>query len=102
MAKEKLRVGEISKPRFEFRSFGQNFEEAAKIMAKMSAPVPEKVMERHSDEIYIVSRTNDINNTKLVTNHNNYSIMIPFNIKNRSVIGKNADTAIYRLYLCWR
>lgn len=65
MAKEKLRVGEISKPRFEFRSFGQNFEEAEKIMAKMSAPVPEKVMERHSDEIYIVSRTNDINNTKL-------------------------------------
>lgn len=28
-------------------------------------PVPEKVWERHSDEIYILSRTNDINNTKI-------------------------------------
>jgi len=65
MAKEKLKVGEQSKPRFEFRSFGQNFEEAAKIMAEMSAPVPDKVKERHSDEIYILSKTNDINNTKL-------------------------------------
>ncbi|SVE37615.1 uncharacterized protein METZ01_LOCUS490469, partial [marine metagenome] len=25
MGKEKLKVGEISKPRFEFRSFGQDF-----------------------------------------------------------------------------
>ncbi len=65
MAKEKLKIGEISKPRFEFRSFGQNFEKAAKKMAKKSAPVPKKVQERHSDEIYIVSKTNDINNTKI-------------------------------------
>ena len=63
--KEKLVIGEQSKPRFEFRSFGQNFNEATKIMAEMSAPVPEKVKERHSDEIYIVSKTNDINNTKI-------------------------------------
>ncbi len=28
-------------------------------------PVPEKVWERNSDEIYILSRTNDINNTKI-------------------------------------
>jgi hypothetical protein len=28
-------------------------------------PVPEKVWERYSDEIYILSRTNDINNTKI-------------------------------------
>ncbi len=63
--KEKLKVGEISKPRFEFRSFGQDFSNAADIMAKRSAPVPDKVKERHSDEIYILSRTNDINNTKI-------------------------------------
>jgi hypothetical protein len=63
--KEKLKIGEISKPRFEFRSFGQDFDSAAKIMGDLSAPVPDKVKERHSDEIYILSRTNDINNTKI-------------------------------------
>lgn len=65
MAKEEMKIGEISKPRFEFRSFGQHFEDAAKRMARLSAPVPEKVWERYSDEIYILSRTNDVNNTKI-------------------------------------
>ena len=65
MNQEKLKIGEISKPRFEFRSFGQDFDEAHFRMARLSVPVPEKVWERHSDEIYILSRTNDINNTKI-------------------------------------
>lgn len=65
MAQDELKIGEVSKPRFEFRSFGQNFEIAAKRMARLSMPVPEKVWERYSDEIYILSRTNDINNTKV-------------------------------------
>ena len=65
MSKEQMEIGAISKPRFEFRSFGQNFDEAAKRMARLSVPVPEKVWERSSDEIYILSRTNDINNTKI-------------------------------------
>ena len=65
MAQEELKIGEISKPRFEFRSFGQNFDNAAKRMARFSVPIPEKVWERYSDEIYILSRTNDINNTKV-------------------------------------
>lgn len=65
MAKEELKIGEISKPRFEFRSFGRCFCEAAKRMARLSVPVPEKVWERHSKETYIVSRTNDVNNTKI-------------------------------------
>lgn len=60
-----LKIGEISKPRFEFRSFGQNFDQAASRMARLSMPVPEKVWHRESDEIYIMSRTNDINNTKI-------------------------------------
>jgi len=60
-----LKIGEISKPRFEFRTFGQDFEEAAYLMARLSVPVPEKVWERESDEIYIVSRANDVNNTKI-------------------------------------
>ena len=65
MAKEELKIGEISKPRFEFRTFGQDFTAAAHRMARLSAPVPEKVWDRSSDEIYIVSRANDINNTKI-------------------------------------
>lgn len=65
MSKEQMEIGAISKPRFEFRTFGQNFDEAATRMARLSIPVPEKVWERSSDEIYILSRTNDINNTKI-------------------------------------
>jgi hypothetical protein len=60
-----MKIGEISKPRFEFRTFGQDFGEAAHLMARLSVPVPRKVWERTSDEIYIMSRTNDVNNTKL-------------------------------------
>jgi len=65
MAKPAMKVGEISKPRFEFRTFGQNFDKSAKRMARLSVPIPEKVWERESDEIYILSKTNDINNTKI-------------------------------------
>ncbi|MDK2910617.1 MAG: hypothetical protein PWR20_2185 [Bacteroidales bacterium] len=65
MSEEKLEIGKISKPRFEFRSFGQNFDLTHFRMSRLSVPVPEKVWERHSDEIYIISRTNDINNTKI-------------------------------------
>lgn len=65
MSKEKMEIGAISKPRFEFRTFGQCFCDAHKRMARLSVPVPEKVWERTSDEIYIISRTNDINNTKI-------------------------------------
>ena len=65
MAKSAMKIGEISKPRFEFRTFGQNFEEASKLMARLSEPVPKKVWERKSEEIYILSKTNDVNNTKI-------------------------------------
>ena len=65
MGKEKLKVGEISKPRFEFRSFGQNFNKQAERMARLSVLIPEKLRVRHSPESYIMSRTNDINNTKI-------------------------------------
>jgi hypothetical protein len=65
MSKEELKIGEASKPRFEFRTFGQNFDNAAKRMARFSDPIPENVWERFSEEIYIMSRTNDINNTKI-------------------------------------
>jgi len=65
MAKEKMTIGEISKPRFEFRTFGQSFEEEFYLMSRLSDPVPEKVWDRSSEEIYIVSRTNDVNNTKI-------------------------------------
>ncbi len=65
MSKQELKIGEVSKPRFEFRTFGQDFEAAHYIMSRLSAKVPQKVWERESDEIYIMSKTNDKNNTKL-------------------------------------
>jgi hypothetical protein len=65
MTKEKLKIGEISKPRFEFRTFGRDFADMAYLMSRLSVPVPEKVWERTSKEIYIVSKTNDVNNTKI-------------------------------------
>ena len=60
-----MKIGEISKPRFEFRTFGRDFTDAAYIMTRLSIPVPEKVWERTSKETYIISRTNDVNNTKI-------------------------------------
>ncbi len=57
MTKPEMKIGEISKPRFEFRTFGQNFDKSAKRMARLSVPIPEKVWERESDEIYILSKT---------------------------------------------
>jgi len=65
MAKDEMKIGEVSKPRFEFRTFGLDFSEAEYRMSRLSNPVPEKVWERSSDEIYIMSRTNDNNNTKI-------------------------------------
>lgn len=65
MSKEKMKIGEISKPRFEFRTFGRDFTNAAYLMSRLSMPVPEKVWERQSTETYIVSKTNDVNNTKI-------------------------------------
>jgi len=65
VGKEKMHIGATSKPRFEFRTFGQSFEEEEYRMARLSAAVPEKVWERRSKEIYIVSRMNEINNTKI-------------------------------------
>jgi hypothetical protein len=62
---KKLEIGAESKPRYEFRTFGQCFCGANKRMSRLSEPVPEKVWERSSDEIYIVSRANDVNNTKI-------------------------------------
>lgn len=65
MVKEGMKVGEISKPRFEFRTFGSGFDGAEERMARLSVPIPEKLWKRESDEIYIMSRTNDNNNTKI-------------------------------------
>ena len=56
---------EIQKPRFEFRSFGKDFSLQAKKMKQLSGPVPKNVRARKSKEIYIISITNDIANTKI-------------------------------------
>jgi hypothetical protein len=56
---------EVSSPRFEFRLFGNDFTLVAERMAQLSGPVPERVQERRSDEIYIMSKHNDVNNIKI-------------------------------------
>ena len=56
---------ETQEPRFEFRSFGKDFSLQAKKMKQLSGPVPKNVRARKSKEIYIVSITNDIANTKI-------------------------------------
>ncbi len=65
MTKDKMKIGEISKPRFEFRTFGRDFTDVAYLMTRLSVPVPEKVWERTSEETYIISKTNNVNNTKI-------------------------------------
>lgn len=59
------RIGEASDPRFEFRSFGQDLDAVRFQLGRLSAPVPDAVRERRSDETYIVSRTTDRCNTKV-------------------------------------
>jgi len=61
----KIEIGEISKPRFEFRTFGKDLSESSKLMAELSIPIPESVRLRRSEEIYIVSRANNYNNIKI-------------------------------------
>ena len=60
-----IEIGEISKPRFEFRTFGHDLSESSKLMAELSISVPENVRHRRSEEIYIVSRANNYNNIKI-------------------------------------
>lgn len=65
MIKENLELGAISKPRFEFRSFGPDFEEEHKLMSRLAVQDPNEFREKKSDDIYIVSFTNDTNNIKI-------------------------------------
>jgi len=65
MPAENLKIGVLSTPRFEFRTFGQSLEVESRRMARLSVPVPENVWERTSSEIYVMSRANSANNTKI-------------------------------------
>ncbi len=65
MNKIKIELEEISKPRFEFRTFGKDFSESSGLMAELSIPVSNKVSNRKSSETYIVSRKNNVNNIKI-------------------------------------
>ena len=58
----------VEKPRFEFRSFGKDFSLQAKKMKRLSEPITKNMRIRLSKEVYIISITNDINNTKIRDN----------------------------------
>jgi hypothetical protein len=61
----KSKVPEQDKPRYEFRSFGQDFQKAHYRMSRLSQPVPEELWNRTFNDIYIFSSTNNINNIKI-------------------------------------
>ncbi|MFQ6607184.1 MAG: hypothetical protein ACE5EE_01460 [Fidelibacterota bacterium] len=63
--KESLNIDPISKPRFEFRSFGKDFSEIVQRMEQLSLSGPEHRRVRISEEIYIISKINDLNNIKI-------------------------------------
>ena len=65
MEKTKLQIGEISKPRFEFRTFGHHFREHQEQMIQLTQPVPEDLQVRMFDEIYIISKTLEDVNIKI-------------------------------------
>lgn len=61
----KKKTDALQKPRFEFRVFGNDFDNATKRMARLSMPVAENLWERQSDEIYILSNANDNSSVKI-------------------------------------
>jgi hypothetical protein len=52
-------------PRYEFRSFGQDFQQTHYLMSRLSVPVDERLWCRKSEEVYIVSDFNDLSNIKI-------------------------------------
>ncbi len=62
---EKQNKHKQSEARFEFRSFGQDFQSVHLRMAALSQPVPQEFEKRTSSETYIVSPTNDAFNCKI-------------------------------------
>ena len=61
----KAHIGDSSPPRFEFRTFGRNFDLVKDKMGTLTGPVPDFAKKRISSEIYILSRTTDLNNCKI-------------------------------------
>ncbi|MEJ5995924.1 hypothetical protein WG904_15955 [Pedobacter sp. Du54] len=65
MSRKEFKIEDYPELRFEFRAFGQDFDISAKRMARLSIPVPESEWERKSEEVYILSRENDLCNVKI-------------------------------------
>jgi len=65
MNQNQVNIGEPTPPRYEFRTFGHNFQSHQEQMAQLSQPVPEDLQVRIFDEIYIISKTLDDVNIKI-------------------------------------
>ncbi|MBU0528242.1 hypothetical protein KKF86_00565 [bacterium] len=65
MSKKIINIDEPTTPRFEFRTFGYDFTDYNKKMAKLSLPVPDDIRVRTFDEIYVISKTIDDTNIKV-------------------------------------
>jgi hypothetical protein len=68
MSEKIINIGEPTTPRFEFRTFGHNFTDYHKKMAKLSLPVPDNIHVRTFDEIYVISIAVDDTNIKVKNN----------------------------------
>ena len=63
-----LNIGAATAPRYEFRTFGHNFNKSHEMMMLLTQPVPEDLQVRIFDENYIISKTVDDINIKIKNN----------------------------------
>lgn len=68
MNSDLLNIGETSAPRYEFRTFGHNFNESHEIMIMSTQPVPDDLQIRMFDEFYIALKSIDDINIKIKNN----------------------------------
>jgi len=61
----KIDIDEQMPPRYEFRTFGHNFNEAQRLMEELTQPVPDDLKVRVFNEIYIVAKKADNINVKV-------------------------------------
>ena len=64
----KIDISEQTPPRYEFRTFGHNFNEAQRLMEELTQPVPDDLKVRVFNEIYFVNKKVDNINVKVRNN----------------------------------
>lgn len=81
MNNNKIDIKEQTPPRYEYRTFGHNFNETQRLMEKLTQPVPDDLKVRVFNEIYIVSKRADNINVKIKNELLDIKILI--NVQNK-------------------